>query len=78
MENNLIEIFTGSEIDANYIASILSENEIDFILVNTLNQSVSAGWASGSSYNCSIIRVHFEDADRTLKLINEYSESLDK
>ncbi len=78
MNNDIIEIFSGSEIDANYITSILSENNIDFILENTLNNSISAGWVSGSSYNSSIIRVHITDADKALKLINEYLRSIDK
>ena len=38
MENNLTEIFIGSEIETAYISSILSDNDIYNIVENRLNQ----------------------------------------
>lgn len=72
MGNNLIEVFSGSDIDANYISSILTENNIDHILDNRLNQSISAGWVSGSFDNSSLIRTNAKDAEKARMLINEY------
>lgn len=65
-------MFTGSDIEANYIASILSENNIKYIVENTLNESISAGWANGSPYNSSIIKVATNDIDKAKDIINEY------
>ena len=75
MENDLIKIFTGSDIEANYVAALLKENKINYIIENRLNQSISAGWVSGSQENSSIIRVNVEDSQKALQLINEYYKS---
>lgn len=75
MENDLIKIFTGSDIEANYVAALLKENKIDHIIENQLNQSISAGWVSGSQENSSIIRVNIEDSQKALQLINDYYKS---
>ena len=75
MENNLTEIFIGSEIETAYISSILSDNDIYNIVENRLNQSLAAGWVSGSAYNGCTINVYIEDADKAKQLIKEYLES---
>lgn len=75
MGNDLIKIFTGSDIEANYVAALLKESKIDHIIENRLNQSISAGWVSGSQENSSIIRVNIEDSQKALQLINEYYKS---
>ena len=75
MGNDLIKIFTGSDIEANYVAALLKENKINYIIENRLNQSISAGWVSGSQENSSIIRVNVEDSQKALQLINEYYKS---
>ena len=78
MENNLIEIFIGSDIDANYISSILIENNIDCIVENTLTQSLSAGWVNGSQYNSTSICVNINDAKKARQIINEYLDNTDE
>lgn len=75
MENNLINLFVGSDIEANYIAAILADNDIRCFVQNTLEESVSAGWASGSPDNGSIIRVEIADAEKAKSIINEYLKS---
>lgn len=72
MKNYYIEMYTGSDIEVNYIASILSENNIKYIVENTLNESISAGWANGSPYNSCIIKVATNDTDKAKDIINEY------
>ena len=69
MENNLVNIFIGSDIEANFIASLLIDNQIECIIRNTLEESLSAGWVSGSMYNSSIIRVSVDDIENYL---NQY------
>ena len=78
MENNLIKIFIGSDIDANYISSILIENNIDCIVENTLTHSLSAGWVDGSQYNSTSICVNINDIDKAKQIIDEYSDSTDE
>ena len=72
MENNLVNIFIGSDIEVNYIASLLSDNQIECIIRNTLEESLSAGWVSGSMYNSSIIRVSVDDIEKSKQIIDEY------
>ena len=75
MENNMIEIFIGSDIDANYISSLLVENDIDCTIENTLTQSISAGWVNGSPYNSTSICVNINDAKKARQIINEYLDN---
>lgn len=72
MKNNLVDIFIGSDIEANFIASLLIDNQIKCIVQNILEESLSAGWVSGSTYNSSIIRVEIEDAEKSKQIIDEY------
>lgn len=75
MKNDLINIFIGSDIDANYIAALLNDNQILCVVQNTLEESLSAGWVSGSTYNSSIIRVGIDDAEKSKQIIEEYFEN---
>lgn len=75
MESDLIKIFTGSDIEANYVAALLKENKIDYIVENRLNQSISAGWVSGSQESSSVIRVSAKDSQKASQLIDEYYKS---
>ena len=54
------------------VAVILIDNQIRCFVQNTLEESSSAGWAAGSTYNSSIVRVEFEDAEKAKKIINDY------
>lgn len=74
MENNLVNIFIGSDIEANFIASLLIDNQIECIIQNTLKESLSAGWVSGSMYNSSIIRVCVDDIEKSKQIIDEYNK----
>ena len=75
MENKLIEIFIGSDIEVEFISSILTENNIGYIIDNALSQSLLAGWVNGSSYNSSIIQIDISDAEQAKNIINEYLKS---
>lgn len=75
MKNNLVNIFIGSDIEANYIAALLNDNQIKCVVQNTLEESLSAGWVSGSTYNSSIIRVEVDEYEKSKQLIEEYLKS---
>lgn len=72
MRSNLIEIFVGSDIETNYIASLLIENQIQCFVQNQLEGSLSAGWVNGSAYSSSVIRVDIYDAEKARSIISEY------
>lgn len=75
MKNDLVKVFIGSDIEANYIASLLIENQIQCIVQNQLEGSLSAGWVNGSAYNSSIIQIDISDAEQAKNIINEYLKS---
>ena len=57
MKNDLANIFVGSDIEANYIASILTDNEIRHIIQNTFGESISAGFVKIPRATTSTITV---------------------
>lgn len=75
MKNNLVNVFIGSDIEANYIASLLIDNHIQCIVQNELEGSLSAGWVNGSAYNSSIIQVDIADTEKANDIIKEYFKS---
>ncbi len=75
MKNDLIKVFIGSDIEANYIASLLIDNHIQCIVQNELEGSLSAGWVNGSAYNSSIIQVDIADTEKANDIIKEYFKS---
>ena len=75
MKNDLVNIFIRSDIEANYIAALLNDNQIKCVVQNTLEESLSAGWVSGSTYNSSIIRVEIDESEKSKQLIEEYLKS---
>lgn len=72
MTKDLIKIFTGSNIEANYLTSLLLDNQIKCMIQNTFEGSINAGWVSGSQENSSDILVKTEDAENAIKIIKEY------
>lgn len=75
MKNNLVDIFVGSDIEVNYIASLLIENQIQCFIENLLGSSLSAGWVNGSQYSSSTIRINIDDVDKARNIITEYYQS---
>ena len=65
-------VFTGSAIEASFIAEILEEDGIPFILRDTLDESIIAGWASGSPEDSGLIYVENSDFDRADEVIKVY------
>lgn len=72
MENSLKIIFVGSDIEANYVASLLEENNIKCVLRNALAQSFTIGWVDGTPTSSTEISVNEEDTEKALKIIDEY------
>jgi hypothetical protein len=68
-------VFTGSAIEASFIAELLEENGIDYIFRNTLDESIIAGWASGSPEDSGLIFVEKKDFETAKDIIKGYIET---
>lgn len=78
-QEGLILVFTGSNVDANFIKSILEDNGIGCLVRDSLIESTLAGWASGSPEDSSRIFVKQEHEMGAKDLIEQYLNSrLDK
>lgn len=54
-EDKLVNVFTGSEVDANFIKTFLEDNGIACLLKNPFQESVIAGWVMpGSAENVQV------------------------
>lgn len=72
MENTLNTIFIGSDIEANYVASLLNENNIECVLLNSLSQSIAAGWVNGTPSSSTELSVNKEDTEKAIQIIDKY------
>lgn len=75
MNDELVKIYTGSSIEASYLIELLKDNEIEFVLRDSLKESIIAGWASGSPENSATIYVNAENTDRAKEIIKTYFET---
>jgi hypothetical protein len=69
---DLKRVFTGSLVEANFIASLLEENGIGALVRDTLNESIIAGWASGSPEDAGLVFVSESHAEKAAALIKDY------
>jgi hypothetical protein len=72
MMEDLVNVYTGSIVEATYLKEMLLENGIGCILRDTLNESLIAGWAGGTPENSVILLVESNLADEAEKLIDQY------
>lgn len=75
MNQDLIQVYTGSIVEANFINEILKENGVGSILRDTLNESIIAGWGSGSPEDSALIFVENEMSAKTMKIIEDYLQT---
>lgn len=75
MNQDLIQVYTGSIVEANFINEILKENGIGSILRDTLNESIIAGWGSGSPEDSALIFVENEMSAKAKKIIEDYLQT---
>ncbi len=74
MESTLNVVYVGSDIEANYIVSILKDNGIECYLRNNLYQSTIAGWVDGTPSSSTEISVCEEDTEKALQIIDNYEK----
>jgi hypothetical protein len=72
---DLKRVFTGSFVEAKFIASLLEESGIGSLVRNTLEESIIAGWASGSQEDAGLVYVAAYQVDKAKGIIEEYLKS---
>lgn len=72
MSTDLIRVYTGSIVEAKFLVGMLRENNITAILRDTIEESVIAGWGSGSPEDSALVFVENALAEKALKIINDY------
>lgn len=75
MSEDLKIVYTGSLIEAGFLVEVLEENNITSILRDSLNESLIAGWASGSPEDAARIYVETEHATQAKLIIEKYLAS---
>ena len=75
MENELKKIYSGSVINAEFIGSVLEQNDIQFLIRNFQEESLVAGWAASTIKGDASVFVFDKDYDRAMLLLDEINAS---
>ena len=75
MENEIKKVYTGSVVNAEFIASVLEQNGIEFLIRNYQEEGLLAGWAAGALKGDAAVFVFDKDYDRAMLLLDEIDES---
>ena len=71
MDNEIKRVYSGSVINAEYIGSILANNDIQFLIRNFQEESLVAGWAAGTIQGDASVYVFDKDYDKAMLLLDE-------
>jgi len=74
-DHNLKVVYTGSMVEANFIKSILEENQIGSIVRDSITESIGAGWGSGLPESSSQIFVDESHENEAKRIIAEFLNS---
>ena len=72
MENRYESVFIGTDIEANYIAAMLQDEDIPCIVRNNFQSSITIGWADGNPDQSTELLVNAEDLEKALKIVDSY------
>ena len=72
MENRFESVFIGTDIEANYIAAMLQDENIPCIVRNNFQSSITTGWADGNSDQSTELLVNAEDFEKAMKIVDSY------
>lgn len=75
MENELKRIYSGSLVNAEFIGSVLAENDIQFLIRNFQEESLLAGWAANTIKGEASVYVFNKDYDKAMLLLDEIEAS---
>ena len=75
MENEIKKVYTGSYMNAEFIGSVLEENDIRFLIRNYQQESLVAGRAANVIKGEAAVYVFSEDYDKAMLILDEIKES---
>lgn len=75
MDNEIKQIYAGSVVNAEFIGSVLEENDIQFLIRNFQEESLVAGWAANVIKGEASVYVFDKDYDRAMLLLDEIQKS---
>ena len=75
MENELKKVYTGSYMNAEFIGSVLDQNNIRFLIRNYQQESLVAGWAANVIKGEAAVYVFSEDYDKAMLLLDDINAS---
>jgi len=75
MENEIKRIYSGSLVNAEFIGSVLEENDIQFLIRNFQEESLLAGWAANTIKGEASVYVFDKDYDKAMLLLDEIEAS---
>jgi hypothetical protein len=76
-QEDLVLLFTGSEIDNNVLKEILNDNEIPCLIKNDLNSARTAGFGIGLGNEAHVF-IAEKDSEKAKVLLKEFQDSFDK
>lgn len=68
-DQNLVRIFVGTVMNADYLKSVLHKNRIECIVRNLLQESALAGFAAASSDNAASVFVEEQDLEKAEEIV---------
>jgi len=77
MTDELSLVYTGSRVEGLYLEELLKENGVGCIRKDTLEESISAGWAQGSPEDAVKIFVEAFNFAKAKKILDDYFASRD-
>jgi hypothetical protein len=69
--NNLIQVFTGSEITVNLLKDELEKTGISSLIQNDINAGLAAGFSTGTPYAVDLF-IQEHDVIKATPIINEF------
>ncbi len=75
MENELKRIYSGSLVNAEFIGSLLEDNDIQFLIRNFQEESLVAGWAANTIKGDASVFVFEKDYEKAMQLLAEIEAS---
>jgi hypothetical protein len=75
MENEIKRIYSGSLVNAEFIGSVLEDNDIQFLIRNFQEESLVAGWAANTIKGDASVYVFEKDYEKAMLLLDEIEAS---
>ena len=72
MDIKLTKIFLGTDIEANYIAAMLQDEDINCVVRNAFQASITVGWADGNPSQSTELFVNESDVEKARKIVENY------